>query len=304
MKIFLKFLLILKLAIITCGCNRSTDTEYHRSRLLETHNLIAIDTIRITYDEDFFMGTPVTFHVWQSYILVNDMENACVWIFDRNFNFIEKLGSHGTGPGEFSHYPVPLPDEEHLWLIDHNTKQMYRYDVDFQLVASARMPDELYILPISPVKIDANRYVMSAAAAGSYPQSDVRYYEKIKSLFVLDPSFEIIDTVLAWDDIYFDSDYHAFTFSNFLTNVTEGQPGTLYAQQGASFIIHKIDSAFEKYGHSEGSRIITGYHNPVCPFPKSSKLLITSLNSSTAPPYIAIWITMQQLDICSLHIPQ
>ncbi len=234
-----QFVIIFLFSIITISsCHRTQDSVYYEASYLENYVLVPVDTIVIEYTEYFSIGSPIFFQGWNSYLLISDRDNACIWILDAEFQFITKIGTKGQGPGEFTDAPIPLLLENYFWLIDYNTKRAYKFNTEFNLISSALLPDELYILPSSPIAM-GDYYILSAG--GYYPQSEPTYYDKYNPLFVLDTVFNVIDNILEWDEIYYEEKYNAYAYSNFITSLARGNKTNFFARQMASYTIHEID---------------------------------------------------------------
>jgi len=231
---FLIFLLI--------SCNHDHTDTYYSSDFTNKYNLVPIDTLLVVFNDDVIIGRSRLFHTWNNNILISDREFYTLWILDNELNYIDNIGKSGEGPGEFTDSPIPLVNGDSLWLIDYKTQRAYLYDGNRQLLDSALLPPDLYYTSSPPVTI-GNHYIVSAG--GPFPQSDPQYYRKYNSLFVLDNTFNTTDNILEWDDIYLESDYEAFAYSNFITDVAKGSGSTFYAQQRATYIIHHINNEFD-----------------------------------------------------------
>jgi len=238
------FIFLLSTSILF-SCQESAESDYYESISMDNYELIAIDTVYIHYTDSLLLGEPALFTKWNSYIFISDAQFTRVWVFDENFRFVTKIGSRGSGPGEYTDLPIPLFRDDHFCLIEYNSKRAHCYNSDFQLVSGNLLPGELYFLRILPISIDRDKNIFSAIYAGRYPASDSRYYHAYNSLFILDDSLNLSGSVLEWDDIYFNEDYKAFTISNNLVNLTKSAENSFFAQQRASYIIHHIDKNLE-----------------------------------------------------------
>jgi hypothetical protein len=100
-----------------------------------------INYIKLESNPDCFIKRVEQYSITDRYILIYDLSQPMVLLFDRQGKFIRKIGNMGKGPGEYNRpNDVRISgDEKYILIMDF--KKVIRFGFDGSLIVETKLPD-------------------------------------------------------------------------------------------------------------------------------------------------------------------
>lgn len=230
----------LPIVIIFISCNNEKSLHY-QSKDKTHYGIELFDSLKFIYNDSVFIGNIGTIYKWNNFIFIQDYINTSIRIFDKNLSYLFSVGGRGEGPGEYSTPPVIIEnnDTNRIYMLEVNKKRLYEYNSKLNYLTEYKLPSDFYYSYYPAIKIKDN-FIFSVAYP--FPENKDMYFDIYKGLVCLEDNFKLKSNFLEWDSIYFDRDFDAFTKNNFSVNLALTNKNYFFAQEQASFIIHKFDS--------------------------------------------------------------
>ena len=136
--------------------------------------------------DSIFLSNPINFTFSKNEVFVSNQGTSTITIFDHDGNYIETLGKHGRGPGEFLNPHSILYSEGKLYVNDQGNGRFQRLDVDEGKSSSFPVKGNYYSYSI----IDSLLY-----AYQGYPPSYRSKLDSIKLISVFNSKFSRMEGV-------------------------------------------------------------------------------------------------------------
>jgi len=221
------------------SCTENRNTNKYESKHITDYYLTLIDSIKYSYEKNYFIGKIGYSNVWKDYFIFTDTKQKKVFIFDKDFNLIKSVGGIGRGPGEYVNSPQIVLGANSLILFDPQQKLLNYYDTNFDIIEVKKI-DSKFIYQYAPAVEIEGKFVFSI----SFPDeiTDPEYYNKYNSLIWLDNKLEYVDNFFKWDQVYLDVSTFSYACHNFGVLLAETEDNKFFALQEASDVIYKFDS--------------------------------------------------------------
>jgi hypothetical protein len=240
----MRIVIILFLGLLIACSNEKNHEENHNENIIESKymnnsKLQLIDSVRFNSNAAELIGDILHGYKCSGYYMFPDGINKSVHIFDKEYNYLSRIGGKGKGPGEFLHPPVIIINRKSIELVNVISKKIYNYNEEFKFISESFLPSDLQYIFFSPIKLLDN-YIFSSVFPGSYAKDE--YFLNYKSLVVINKNYKIKENFYEYNDVYKDNSSITFAKTNFGNLLALGSKGYFYSNQNATFLITKFDS--------------------------------------------------------------
>jgi len=229
------------IVIVFFGCGETKKNNIYESKIINSKQLVKKDSLVFYYKGDRFVGEARYLICFRDNILISDLYKKCIWVFDKQLNFIKMIGKEGRGPGEYT-YPPKLINDNDTRLFAGDKKFLDEYDSNFTFIGRKYLPAKLEYSNIDPIYING-RFIFNV----SYPFSIVEneYYRKYKPLVAIDKeNLTVKKSFDFWDDNYFKEDIKAYTRNNFDVLLAKKDTNSFFVLQRGSQNIKLYDKSY------------------------------------------------------------
>lgn len=209
------------------------------SKYINNSKLQLIDSVRFSASTSKFIGAILYGFKCNGYYMFPDGIDNSVHIFDKEYNYLKKIGGKGNGPGEFQYPPVIISSHNSIELVNISNKKIYKYDEEFYFKSEYSLPSDLQYIFFSPIKLLDN-YIFSCVFPSSMARDE--YYSDYNSLVRFNKYFEAEENFYEYSDVYKNKSSITFAKNNFGNLLTLDNHGNFYSNQIATFFITKFDS--------------------------------------------------------------
>ncbi len=156
MKYYIPTILIALTITMLPSCNNSRQDTHPVGEIIEldldkglknkktyplSHFADQAEIIEIEASLESYIQDPVLWHIGERHILVLDKRELQLFLFDRDGQFIRRIGQKGKGPGEYSTLVEGTmnPDETKILVFSPYTAEAMVFDTNGQLIAQAHL---------------------------------------------------------------------------------------------------------------------------------------------------------------------
>ncbi len=165
-----KFLLILIMAVLMCGCNGK-----EQAPTWESYTNLRLKVKKGIFIQDTNLKKPGALFAAENVLYVIDKEGNCVFCYDYDGKLLNRFGKLGNGKGEFDEPAAITVDEQYIYVADEKDGrvQFFDFDGNYQKEVYIEDLDDISVRILDIESDGTNLYV----SAGSMDEKRLGIYQ-------------------------------------------------------------------------------------------------------------------------------